>query len=322
MNDIANIVFPDQKYWETFFQNGLGVSAFSSPAWQRLMEMEANDNCKVKFLLGKNSKGSDMHLPVVICKKKWKRTQIFAQPISYFTTPVEDSDVDEATVMSIVESATNLFTTKFLWSLPPWSTWNPESHRKRTLSGILNVTKRMSYVITLNESAEEYFSKNVHATIRRYTRQNIKRGLDVITNPSIEQIQEYYELYSREFYEREWVGKKLSYQLFEKTASELGDGGELVLMRHKDKIVGGGILLYDKNAVHYFQGTIDRNAKEVRPMNALMYRALEQAETRGLKYFNLGGINEANDGLAKFKSSWGAKMTSSTLICWKSYLSI
>jgi hypothetical protein len=80
--------------------------------------------------------------------------------------------------------------------------------------------------------------------------------------------------------------------------------------------------LYDEHAVHYFQGTVDRSAREVFPHDALHLHALEQAEKRGLRYVNLGGVNPGNEGLIWFKRSWGARAMPLSRLQWQSGLRV
>jgi len=88
-------------------------------------------------------------------------------------------------------------------------------------------------------------------------------------------------------------------------------------MQHEGKVVGGGVLLFDQHAVHYFQGTTDRKVKDVFPHSVLCFEALKAASARGVRFVNLGGINDGNKGLIQFKLSWGATVMSVPLIRWR-----
>ena len=84
-----------------------------------------------------------------------------------------------------------------------------------------------------------------------------------------------------------------------------GKEDKLLVMRFENRVVGGGALLFDRHAVHYFHGTIDRSVKGVFPHAVLYSEALKRAYGRGLRYVNLGGVNQGNDSLVDFKKNLG-----------------
>jgi lipid II:glycine glycyltransferase (peptidoglycan interpeptide bridge formation enzyme) len=84
------------------------------------------------------------------------------------------------------------------------------------------------------------------------------------------------------------------------------------------RVVGGGVLLFDQRAVHYFMGATDRSVREVSAHDALYLHALRRADERGLAWVNLGGINEGNRGLVQFKRAWGAEAATVTGLRWES----
>jgi lipid II:glycine glycyltransferase (peptidoglycan interpeptide bridge formation enzyme) len=88
-------------------------------------------------------------------------------------------------------------------------------------------------------------------------------------------------------------------------------------MRYRDRVVGGGVLLFDQQAVHTFQSAIDRNVKIIYPHAVFNALAIEQAEARGLRYVNFGGINAGNEGLRQYKQAWGAVATPVTVVRWQ-----
>ena len=59
------------------------------------------------------------------------------------------------------------------------------------------------------------------------------------------------------------------------------------------------------------------NAREVYPHCVLYSLALKAAQERGLHYVNLGGVNPGNEGLKRFKHSWGAQCDSVPIIRWR-----
>ena len=260
------------------------------------MQLEAGDGWEIKLLSGTDSNNQIRNIPFLIKKDRWGRYNIIGQPFTYHLTPIEAAEIDENLIQSILKNVSTPLTAQFIWALPPWLSYQPSASIRTSLPGIEKISSRETYVITLNdnESAEDYLSRGVNSSSRRYTRQNFKKELEIISSPTPDIINEYYSLYSRTYSERNWGGNKHPLSFFECIADKLNDAGELIITKHNGKVVGGGVLLYDQYAVHYYQGTVDRETKEVRPMHGLIYRAIQQAEKRNLKYINLGGVNKDN----------------------------
>ena len=190
--------------------------------------------------------------------------------------------------------------------------------RSSAWAGALTRSSSGTFLIALEGSVESHLANKVSATQLRHLRVSKTRGLEVQLNPAPHLVDEYYALYSRVWEERSWTGKRFSAAFFHGVATELGDGGRLVLMLYGGRVVGGGVLLVDRHAVHYFQGAFDRHQKEVYPACVLYATALQEAGKRGLRYVNLGGVNEGNEGLIRFKESWGARLTPVSMITWRS----
>jgi hypothetical protein len=162
-------------------------------------------------------------------------------------------------------------------------------------------------LITLDRPVDDYLRDVVSETQHQQVRMSYRRGLEILTNPPPAVIQEYYALYHRIYEVQNWTGPLFPAAFFDGVAGSMQEGGELVVMRLNGRVVGGGVLLFDRHAVHYFQGTTDRNVKNVFPHSVLIEIALRRAEARGLRYVNLGGVNDGNKGLIRFKQFWGAR---------------
>jgi CelD/BcsL family acetyltransferase involved in cellulose biosynthesis len=178
-----------------------------------------------------------------------------------------------------------------------------------------------SFVVRRTGSARAHVAA-LGRSRRRWLAANERHGLALRSDPDAAQRAAFFALYERSHRERAWTGAPLSRAFFEGAATRLGRGGELCVALHGGRVVGGGVLLYDRQAVHYFLGAVDREARQVAPHDALYLRALEQAEARGLAWVNLGGINEGNAGLARFKRSWGAAPMRVTRVSWQSGLRV
>lgn len=291
--------------WERCYPDGLGASAFSSPGWQRLMLDQVGQDVELKTLVGETG-SRRFSLPVYVRKWRYRRVELVTQPTAYFVLPVESEEADASCIPAVVTAARSPLTLHFKWWLPPW------------LSGDRSLTTADvdTYVMELDGNADEYLQRSVRRRFLEYVRTSHKRGIEVIEKPSAVLIDEYVALYLKTHEERSWCGAKYSPAFFHGVANSLDEAGRLVLLRHNGRLVGGGVVLFDRYAVHYFQGAVDRENSAVKPHMVLYDWLVRTAAARGLRYVNLGGINVGNESLAEFKRGWGAKPLPIPHISW------
>lgn len=304
---------PNESEWLKHFPRGIGNSAFSSLPWQQIMAHEVGSDWHLRILYTQPFE-SKRSMPVFVRYNRWRRYEIAVLPVAYFVTPWESDGLPSEDIQAILRAIASMRTTTFSWWLPPWSGFNSTTLEMTGLRDLLSQIPTETYLMELNEPAEEYLATKVSKTHARYVRASMKRGMEIINHPSPELVDEYFALYQRVRQEQNWTDKPFSREFFHSVATTLSEGGQLLLMRYEDRVVGGGVFLYDRHAVHYFQGTMDRSVKNVHPHSVLYAEALKRAAERNLHYINVGGINEGNEGLVNFKTSWGAKPCSITYL--------
>jgi len=316
----VHIRAPDFDAWQRAFPDGLGASAFSSPGMQRaLLELERVEPGHAPWEQRALSiDGSDLWLPVLGRRDRFGRWELKVLPVGYDVMPVQRARLREAEIVAWMSALCTPRITFFIWWLPSWHTDGMRLESRRSLSGNVEVGSNNTYVIGIDGTAENHLEKQVSSTMRRYVRRNDKAGVTVIGNPDADQIDAYFRIYEQSFHDNAWVGEMFPRRFFDVVARDLGKGGELAVVLHGGKVVGGGVLVFDRSAVHYFQGAIDRSLKDINPHVALYWYALRCAEARGIRHVNLGGINDGNEGLVRFKTSWGGVETPSPMLTFRS----
>jgi hypothetical protein len=259
----------------------------------------------------------NVSLPVFVRCNRWRRHDLTVQPVAYYVTPWEYDDVDTEVVCATLTAASSMRTSTFTWWLPPWSSWQPAMPDNHPFGRLVSQDQAETYLIEMRQSLEEHMANSVSKTQSWQARTSIKRGLEVVENLTPELVDEYYSLYLRVRKEEGWTDKPFSRLFFHDAATTLEEGGQLLVMKYENRIVGGGVLLFDRRAVHYFQGTTDRNIKTVFPHSVICAEALKRAAARGLKFVNLGGVNEGNTGLIQFKLAWGAAPRPVPIVRWR-----
>ena len=306
---------PDAGQWRQAFPDGLGASAFSSPGFQRAI-LDTEPSGWVQRAVSVD--GSDLWLPVLGRRDRVGRWELRVLPVAYDVMPVQRARLSQAELDTWIDALCTPRISHFIWWLPPWHTDGLHIEPRRHLGGGLTVGSHRTYVIRLDGTADEHLERNVSTTMRRYVRRNDKAGVTVVAKPDAAQIDAYFGVYQQSFHDNGWVGEMFPRRFLDAAARTLGLGGELAVVLHEGQVVGGGILMFDRDALHYFQGAIDRGVKDINPHVALYTYALRCAEARGIRHVNLGGVNDGNEGLMRFKTSWGAEATSATMLTFTS----
>jgi CelD/BcsL family acetyltransferase involved in cellulose biosynthesis len=306
---------PDFGEWAVHYPNGLGPSAFAAPEWQRLMLREEPPGSELRWLSAPAPHGP-LTLPVLARRVRGGRWDLATRPIAYYVEPIEQPLGEMADLEALLRVIASPWVTGFSLWLTPWSPLRPAAGRRGL--GRVRLDTTQSFVIRRELDALGHVARHVSRTRRRRLAANERHGLALRSDPDRAQRDAFEALYRRSHQERDWVGPTFSSAFFEGAATRLGRGGELCVALLGDRVVGGGVLLFDQQAVHYFMGAIDRSQSEVSPHDALYLHALRRAEERGLAWVNLGGINPGNDGLVRFKRAWGAEAASVTCLRWES----
>ncbi len=316
----VHIRAPDPALWRRAYPDGLGASAFGSPEFQAAMlEIEnARTDGAPWVQRAVSVDGSDLWLPVLGLRDRVGRWRLAVMPIGYDMMPTTRARLTQAEFDAWLVALCTPRVTFFEWWLPAWHTEGLHLQSRRTPVGGVEVGSHETYVIALRGTAEQHLEQHVSSTMRRYVRRNDKAGVTVMTCPDTAQIDAYFAVYERSFHDNAWVGDMFPRRFFDTVARQLGRGGELAVVLHAGQVVGGGVLMYDRDVVHYFQGAIDRGIKDINPHVALYWHALRSAEARGIGHVNLGGVNDGNEGLVRFKTSWGATATPSPMLTFRS----
>lgn len=310
----VHIRTPDDAQWRSAFPEGIGASAFSAPAFQRLSH-QLEPEWALRMLVVDDL---EQHLPVLGRRDRFGRWQLRVVPTGYDVMPIERAKLRQAELDRWMRALCTPRITHFIWWLPSWHVEGLRIESQRHLTSSVEVGHHETYVIRLDGTAEAHLERAVSSTMRRYVRRNDKAGVTIVARPDAAQVDAYVEIYERSFRENGWVGEPFPRHFFHVVANEFGRGGELAVVMHEGRVIGGGVLMYDHASMHYFQGAIDRTVKDVNPHVALYWYALQTAEARGLAHVDLGGINDGNEGLARFKTSWGAAATPSPMLTFRS----
>ena len=150
---------------------------------------------------------------------------------------------------------------------------------------------------------------NLSMTKRRNIRIGIKNGAEVITNPTPNEIGEYYNILS-DIYRHKIKRPLFPKEFFEKLVES--PLGKFFLIRYNGEISGGSVCLELKNRLLYefFVCGADRKLRNISPSTLATWAAIEYAAKNGFSHFDMMGAGKPNNeyGVREFKSKFGGDL--------------
>ncbi|EDY80428.1 hypothetical protein VDG1235_42 [Verrucomicrobiia bacterium DG1235] len=163
-----------------------------------------------------------------------------------------------------------------------------------------------NHVVDLSQGPDKVFA-NMASSNRRAVRKAEKLGLRIEFSDTLEAIKGFYSL---QCITRKRHGlPPQPFRFFKNLHQALiqnGKGTVLSAFRN-DNLAASGIYLEQGNFVHYKYGASDTRYQDARCNNLVMWNALKLYSERGFDYIDLGRNSLENEGLRKYKLSWGSE---------------
>ena len=172
---------------------------------------------------------------------------------------------------------------------------------------------RETYILELPERPELVHIGNSrnHARIKWAVNKASKLGVEVHEAETEHELWAWYELYLDTM---RWVAvPPRPYRFFEIAWQRLRPHGLMRLLLAKryeagrSRLLAGSLFLMFGQTVFYAFNGRRREDLSLRPNDAIHWRAIHDACGDGFRYYDLGEVTKDNQGLAEFKSKWGAE---------------
>lgn len=175
-------------------------------------------------------------------------------------------------------------------------------------------TRFHHHVLSLQPDVTKLFA-GCDESVRRAVRKAERGGVKVEFSTTTEALREFFALFCQT--RRKHGAPPQPFQFF--TAIQrhiLAPGhGWIALARHEGRAVAAAIYFHaGGNALYKFGGS-DETQQHLRGNNLMMWAAIERYSRDGFATFDFGRTSLDNEGLRKFKASWGA--AESTLDYWR-----
>ena len=162
-----------------------------------------------------------------------------------------------------------------------------------------------SHVMDLKAGEEVVFGR-FDGSVRQAIRKAEKVGLKVEKSDDLEGMRAYYRLHCVTRKKHGLPPQPWSFFLnIHKHLMSKGLG-VLVLARSDQIVVAGAIFFYGKQAVYKF-GASDENWQQARGNNLVMWEGIRWLAAQGCEHLDFGRTSLKNEGLRRFKASWGSR---------------
>jgi len=304
----VRMIGTDDKEWNKIVELLPGKNIYITQEYNKLFEKHFCDEALL-FVFGNESD--------FVVHPVWKRSidLPFAKlPEKYFdvmspwyhagpTMKLEDSSFQEKLGKEFLTAfhdycVKNKIVSEFIRFYPVINNHTP-------FSDILNMKKIGDVVIVnLDRTVDEIFrsfSKVCRKNIRRAT----KSGIEVFNSNKTEDIQKFFEIYSKSMERKKAIEfYKFSYEFLKDLFELLKDNATMFFATYKDNIIVGDIVLHKYGIAEDYLRGFDPSFSNMRPNNMLVYVIVQWCKEQGNKLFNLGGGQSTGDELFRFKSGF------------------
>jgi len=181
------------------------------------------------------------------------------------------------------------------------------------VDGLVGTQWEETYVLELPPGSSEirFGNSRKHGRIKWAINRATKLGVQVRPAEGEDDLRAWYDLYLDTM--RWHAAPPRPYRFFKNCWELLKPRGLMQVLlaeQHEAghrKLVSGSIFLMFGSTVFYAFNGRQRESLSLRPNDAIQWRAIHDAWENNFRYYDFGEVVEDNQGLAEFKSKWGAE---------------
>jgi lipid II:glycine glycyltransferase (peptidoglycan interpeptide bridge formation enzyme) len=155
--------------------------------------------------------------------------------------------------------------------------------------------------IALSPDKEQVW-RRVKKRARQLTSQALRAGVEVIDGT--EAFDRYYPAYSRSM--RDKGTPTLGIRFFQAVLAEFPDLFLFLVVRHEDRVIGGGFVTPFQDTVYCTWGGMLRRFYDLKPNHALYWQSIQYGVEGNFQWLDLGRSRK-DSGSFVFKMNWGAE---------------
>jgi hypothetical protein len=176
---------------------------------------------------------------------------------------------------------------------------------RRFLPRVPVYTRYFGHTLSLDRGEQELLA-GFHLNTRRGIKKAAGFGVQVSFDNSLQSVREFYRLHVSTR-KRHGVPPQ-PFHFFEKIHDLIlkPDLGSVALASHEGKIIAGAVYFHFGEQALYKFGASDERSWKLYPNDLVMWEAIKKYLHAGCREFGFGRTESENDGLRRFKLSWGS----------------
>jgi len=164
-----------------------------------------------------------------------------------------------------------------------------------------------NFVLAIDQNPAGLFSKFHKSCVQRAIRKAERADLEVVEGNTLDDMYDFYRLHVSTR-KRQGVPAQ-PFRFFKYLWDEFSSRGQLSLLlaRNSGRLLAALVLLRFKDTTYYKFGASDPHFFRLCANQLLFWRAIQDANQGGCKWFEFGRTSKSKMGLVKFKQRWGAQ---------------
>jgi lipid II:glycine glycyltransferase (peptidoglycan interpeptide bridge formation enzyme) len=176
------------------------------------------------------------------------------------------------------------------------------------------VDSRIEQVTILKPSTVDVETQLLYHTVDKRCRVAIRKAqnsaITVEFAQDLRDFETFYEMHKKSIMNKNGIYKpvrffELAFKIFKQNESF-----KLLFARKQGEIIGGLLLFYYKNMVEYYTPCFKLEYSDLQPLSLLIFEGMKDAIKNGYTMWNFGGTWHSQQGVLRFKRSWGPQQTS------------
>lgn len=180
--------------------------------------------------------------------------------------------------------------------------FHPILQNHNVLSEIIE-TRYLRDTIYIDTSNRDLIMNNMDSKNRNMVRKAIKNGVTIVRE-SIEKYNDFFPMYADTMRKNNADEYYIFDEIFFESLKMLKDNGCFFYAMFDGKPIGGAIMLYNEEYMHYHLSGTHTDYRKYSSSNLLLYEAACWASEQGIRKFHLGGGMIPDDSLFGFKKQF------------------
>ena len=263
-----------------------------SPGWTRLLEQTFGYRRHHLFAIDSGGAVTGF-LPLFHVRSRITGDRLCAAPFTPYCGPLGSDEARTALLSAACQAREDLGIASL------------EIHDRADHGGFQTFNWYSTYLLDLTAGPESLRKQRFSKNIQRGISQAEKMGLEVVRSRGPEDLAAFSRMNLRHKKNLGVLGHPRRF--FENLFSHLPGVATLYLARLDGEILAGCIFLRFRDHTLYGYGASTPSSRDTPAMKGILWQGIRDACTSGGLSFDFGRVSYSNEGLIRFKRSWGAE---------------